>query len=462
MNNDKPHLRRVMGFWDLLFFYIATSLSLRWMATAAAAGPSSLVIWVIAAMTFFVPLALTVLELSSRYPAEGGVYVWTRHAFGGFAGFMSGWTYWAANLPYFPGLLYFAAGNALFMGGENWQHLNDNSMYFMAVALGGLLVGVVLNVIGLDVGKWLHNASAVSTWIPAVTLIALGATAWLRFGSATDFSAATLLPSTNLKDVIFWSTIAFAFGGVESASIMSEEIHEPRDNIPRAVLVSGAAMAMVYIMGTLAVLIAVPESEVSGLQGFMQAIASVAAKLGLSGILPATALLVTVSSVGAVSAWFAATARLPFVAGVDRFLPPVFAKLHPRWGTPYVAIVVQAVIAAIFIVLGQAGTTVKGAYEFLVSMGVIAYFIPFLFMFAAMARIQREPAGREVMRVPGGQTAAVLLASVGFLTTLISVILAMIPPDDEPNKPLAVLKIIGTTAVTLAIGAAIYIAGRRK
>src|SRR5205823_3746036 len=163
---------------DLFLFYIVTGFSLRWIATAAAAGPSALVIWVIAALGLFVPLVFAVLELSSRYPQEGGVYVWSKQAFGPFAAFLTGWTYWGSNLPYFPGLLYFAAGNALFIGGPAWQPLSSNSAYFIGVSLGGLAVAVVLNIVGLNVGKWLNNVGAIASWIPAFALIAFGAIAW--------------------------------------------------------------------------------------------------------------------------------------------------------------------------------------------------------------------------------------------------------------------------------------------
>ena len=129
-------LRRVLTFRDLLLFYIVTSFSLRWIATAAAAGPSALVIWVIAALGFFVPLVFTVLELSSRYPEEGGVYVWSKRAFGPFAAFITGWTYWGSNLPYLPGLLYFAAANALFIGGRVVAAAGlTAAAYFIVVAL---------------------------------------------------------------------------------------------------------------------------------------------------------------------------------------------------------------------------------------------------------------------------------------------------------------------------------------
>src|SRR5437867_5180315 len=166
-------LRRVLGFRDLLLFYIVTSFSLRWVATAAAAGPSALVIWVIAALGLYVPLVFTVLELSSRYPEEGGIYVWSKRAFGPFAGFITGWTYWGSNLPYFPGLLYFAAANALFIGGVSWQAWSSNSTYFIVVATVGLGIAVTMNVVRLNVGKWLNNVGAVASWIPAALVIGL-------------------------------------------------------------------------------------------------------------------------------------------------------------------------------------------------------------------------------------------------------------------------------------------------
>jgi amino acid transporter len=455
-------LRRVLTFRDLVLFYLVTGFSLRWIATAAAAGPSALVIWVIAALGLFVPLVFTVLELSSRYPEEGGFYVWSKRAFGPFAAFMTGWTYWGSNLPYFPGLLYFAAANALFIGGPSWQAWSTNSAYFIAVAMTGLVIAVTMNVVGLNVGKWLNNIGAMASWIPAGVLIVLGAVSWSRFGSATPMPPQAFMPSTSLKDVIFWSTIAFAFGGVESGSTMGEEIQDARRTIPRAVLIAGAVMTLLYIAGTLTVLLALPRDQISGLQGIMQAIQAITSKLGLAWLVPIVAAFVTLNALGGVGGWFAATARLPFVAGIDRFLPPAFGDLHPRWHTPYVALLVQAGIAALFIFLGQAGTSVHGAYDALVSMGIIAYFIPFLFMFAAMIVLQREPAGPEVMRVPGGTPVAVALAALGFLVTAVSIVLACIPPDEEPNKSLAVIKVVGLSLVLIGIGVVVYLLGRRR
>jgi amino acid transporter len=451
-----------MGLNDLVFFYLVTALSLRWIATAAAAGPSSIVIWIAGCLAYFVPLTLCVLELSSRYPEEGGMYLWSKKAFGEFAGFMTGWMYWTANLPYYPALLYFAAGNALFIGGSRWQHLSTNSIYFIVVALGGLALGFTLNLIGLNIGKWLHNLGAVGSWLPALMLIVMGAIAWLRFGSATQFTRSTVFPPLDFKNVFFWSTVAFAFGGMEGASTMGDEIQHARRNIPRALLIAGVIITVIYIVATASVLVALPHEEVSGLQGFMQAMDKMGARIGFVGLAPFAAFLVTISSIGGVSAWFAASSRLPFVAGVDKFLPAAFGRVHPRWQTPYVAMGVQAVLAGVFIFLGQAGTSVKGAYDFLVGMGVISYFLPFLYMFLAVIRLQKVPAGDGVMRIPGGKPVAIVMAVLGLATTAISSILACIPPDDEPNKVFAVIKLVASSACLVGVGAVVYWIGKRR
>jgi glutamate:GABA antiporter len=453
---------RVLGFRDLLLFYVVTGISLRWIATAASAGPGSIVIWIGAWLCFYTPLALSVLELSSRYPGEGGLYVWSKRAFGDFSGFMSAWTYWTSNLPYFPAILYFAASNILFIRENAWKHFSDNATFYIVFSLLTLSLATLLNIVGLDVGKWLHNVGALAMWIPVGIVIVMGLIAWHRYGSATSFTVHSMTPSTHLNDIIFWSVLTFALGGCETASFMGDEIKNPRRSIPFALLFAGITVTFCYIAGTAAVLLALPSSEVSNLQGLVQAISKTAARVGFPGILPLAAFLIALSNIGAAGAYLAAVARLPFVAGIDRFLPPAFGMLHSRWKTPWVALLTQFVLGVIFIFLGQAGTSVKGAYDVLVSMGVIIYFIPYLYLFAAMIKLQREPAGEDVIRVPGGKFVAVLVASVGFFTTVLTIVLSLIPQPDEPNKPLAVLKIVGGTAALLLLGIWIYAAGKRK
>jgi amino acid transporter len=290
----------------------------------------------------------------------------------------------------------------------------------------------------------------------------LAVASWWRYGSATPFTAESLVPSTRLKDIIFWSTIAFSLSGLESASMMGDEIRDPRRNIPRALLIGGSLIVLLYTLTTVAMLVALPQAKILSLQGFMLSIGDAASRVGVTGLTSLTAVLITLGGLGQAGAWFAAGGRLPFVAGIDRFLPPAFGRIHPRYGSPHVSLLVQAAVAALFIFLGQAGTTVKGAYDVLVSMSIIGSFIPYLFMFASMIKLQSVPAGPGVMRVPGGRPTATILGAVGFCVTTATIVLALIPADDEPNKVLAVTKVAGLTALLFLAGTAVYLRGRRR
>lgn len=454
--------KRVMGFGDLVLFYAVTGISLRWIATAAGAGPSAVIIWFGAWLTFYTPLALSVVELSSRYPQEGGLYVWSKEAFGEFGGFMAAWIYWTSNLPYFPAVLYFAASNVLYMRESRWNHLSTNANFHIIFSVVVLAVITVMNVVGLDVGKWLHNVGALAMWLPVLIIIAMGGIAWHRFGSATSFTFANMIPSTHLKDMIFWSTLTFAFGGCETASFMGEEIKDPRRTIPWALFVGGLTVAFCYVGGTIGVLLALPPDRINDLQGLMQAITQTAGRIGFWWIIPIGAGLIALSNLGAASAYLAAVARLPFVAGIDRFLPSVFSKLHPRWGTPHFALILQAICGVAFIFLGQAGTSVRGAYDILVSMTVITYFLPYLFLFGAMFRLQGEAAGPNVIRVPGGKPMARLLSCIGFSTALLTIVLSFVPSPDEANPVLAMEKVTGATVALLLIGAFFYWLAKKR
>jgi amino acid transporter len=185
-------------------------------------------------------------------------------------------------------------------------------------------------------------------------------------------------------------------------------------------------------------------------------------RIGFLWIIPVAAALIALSNLGAAGAYLASVARLPFVAGIDRFLPPIFGKLHPRWRTPYIALILQGGCGILFVFLGQAGTSVRGAYDVLVSMGIVTYFLPYLFLFAAMFRLQGEVPSPDVIRVPGGKPMARLLAVVGFATSLLTIVLSLFPAPGESNPELAVLKVVGGTVGLISIGAALYWFGKRR
>jgi glutamate:GABA antiporter len=457
-----PSLKRGIHFRDLVLFYFVSGMSVRWTATAAAAGPSILVVWVAALLCFFVPLAASVMELSSRYPDEGGLYVWTREAFGDFAGFIAAWTYWMSNLPYFSGVLYFGAASALFAFGTHERGLGSDPIYYLAFSIFWLASITLLNIRGVDAGKWLNNVSSLGGIVPLAALLTLAAVSYARWGPVLRYPAASFVPHWTLDNAVFWSGVFFAFGGVESGSAMGGEIVNPRHVIPWAILVGGTALALGYIGGTAALVATLPPDQVGGPDGFVNGIRVLSERANVAWVLAPVALFVGLNSVGGAAAYLSSTSRLPFVAGIDNYLPSAFGRIHPRFRTPWVAIAVYGLAGILVALLGQAGTSVRGAYNVLVEMGIISYFLPYVFLFAAMLVVQRRPAGQDVRRVPGGRPMATLLASVGLASTGLTIVLSAFPAHDDPNKPLAMIKVVGGTIALVGAGVAVFVLEKRR
>jgi len=463
-STQKAQLRKTMGFWDVLLFNIATVLGPRWIAAAGHNGTSSISLWALAAVFFFVPGALVINELSSRFPEEGGLYAWSREAFGPFHGFIAGWTYWIYTVFYFPGLLLASASMAAYIFGGRGAALAQDRTFLLSVSLGLLLVAVVLNIIGLNIGKWLQNAGGVGTYVPLVILVVVAALVCWRHGSATQFTLRNMLPTWNWDTVNFWSQIAFAFTGLELVSAMSEEVRDPRRNLPRAVFGAGALIALMYIAGTFAILALVPAANLDPQSGVFNAITvgSVALKVGALGIL--AAILVTFGNAGGVGSTVAGIARVPFVVGVDRYLPAAFGKIHPRWKTPWVSILVQATLSGAILLGSEFNETTRGAYQFLIDAGIILYFIPFLYMFAAVIKLAYRRDRKEnshAVLVPGGRAGVWICGGLGFAVVLLGILVSLVPPGDSSNKLGFEMKLVGGTVASILIGLILYWRGAR-
>ena len=458
-------LRRELGVWDLLLFNIAGVLGPRWIAQAAHNGTSSISLWILAALLFFVPTALVIVELSTRYPHEGGLYVWTKEAFGDFHGFVAGWCYWTYTFFYFPGLLLASVAMSVYIGGPDWAWLGNNRTYLVIASLVLLGIAVLLNIVGLHVGKWLQNAGGVSTYVPLLILVGVAFLVYQRQGAATAIASHNIWPVWNWGTVNFWASIAFAFTGMELASAMSEEVRNPQKSFPRAIFGSGTLIALIYIAGTIAVLLLLPSEEVNIHNGVFQAISRGSAILGVTWLGVMAALLVSVGNAGGVGATVAGISRVPFVVGVDRYLPAWFGKLHPRWRTPYFAILLQAGISALVLILSQYNESVKGAYQSLVDLAIIIYFVPFLYMYASVIKLsyRADRAQRAgVFLIPGGRIGVWIAGILGFAVTALSIALALIPTLDVRSALIFELKVVGATLGSILVGLVLYWRGARQ
>src|SRR5690242_3317120 len=384
---ETPHLKRVLGRWDLVLLFVVAVFNLNVVPSIAANGGVTVWLWIVSLVLFFWPQGIAVIELAHRYPGEGGVYLWAKEVFGDFHGFLSGWCYWTNNMLYVPTVMLYFVGVSVFILGPNHQSLADNKMFALVVALAVLIVLVVLNIVGLGVGKWVNNLGGIGTGVAAATLIGLGLVIWLRFG--TTISAADFRIPPNPRFVLnSFGVICFGLVGLELASVMGDEIEDPRRILPGAVAWGGVLSGLLYIGATLTLLIAVSKQDISVLQGIVQAVSHMASKVGAGWIVAPFAFLLSISIAGIGSAWLAGSARIPFVAGLDSYMPSWLGKVHPRYATPYAALIVHATVSMILVIINfSGGAGVQETFQKLLSLAVVLQLVPFIYMFGALLKL---------------------------------------------------------------------------
>ena len=380
-------------------------------------------------------------------------------------GFIVGWSYWIGNLVFFPSLLIFAAGVFVYIHGGTWLKLADSALYNGAFCLAVLWFATVLNIVGLERAKWLQNVGGIATWLAGLLVMVGGAVAWYKFGTATRFDAPALIPDLrNLTTLAGFSTIALAYVGLELGPIMGDEIKNPGRTIGRAMLLSCVVIAVIYIAGTAALLAALPAGEIDLINGIPQALEAVGTRAGIPAFGVIAAVLLTLAQVGSLGAWIGGAARLPFLFGFHHYFPASLGAIHPRYGSPYVALLTQGVITSLILLAAISGSAIHEAFVALIDMSVILSFVPLFYMFAALPVLRRRAAGdeRAVIRIPGGEVVCWLVAGSGMAVTLLGAIIAMVPPTSSTNRYLFALKVVGGCSLMIGVGLRFYIAGRGK
>ena len=375
-----PELRRELGLRDLTFFAITCIVGTRWIASAAHAGPTSITLWLLAALFFVAPLAITCAALVVKYPGAGGLYLWTRGDFGPWHGFLCFWIYWMGIAFWFPSAAMFYMGMAAYALGPSYAHLANDRTFLLIASLIAIWVALGSNLIGLKVGKWTQNLGGAATWLLGAVLAILAAIVWMRQGAATPIH---LVPQWNWSTVNFWATIAYAMSGLELAALMGAEIRDPKRTFPRAGWIASAFAVTFYVVSTLALLVLLRAGDMNEMSGLGEAGEVAGRALGLAWLSPFVALLVLFTALGQLGGFGTAVSRLPFAAGVDRLLPQAFGKIHPRWSTPYVSILSLGAVASFLLIAIQIGDTMRAAYQEMVSLMVIVGFLPYVYIFGS-------------------------------------------------------------------------------
>ncbi len=442
-----PHLRRVLGRRDLVLLFVVAVVNLNIVPVVASGGPVVLWLWLLALVFFFWPQGVAVIEFSGRFPGEGGVYLWAKEQFGAWHGFLSGWCYWTNNVFYVPTVLLYLVGICVYVAGPQAADLANNRVFALCFSTGLLWLLVALNIRGLGVGKWVNNLGGIGTAVAGIALIGLGVLVWRMQGAgfhAADFG----VRAVDWPLVSSFGVICFGLVGLELGSVMGDEIRDPRGTVMSAVIWGGILAAILYLGATLAVLIAVPRSDIGVMQGILQAITKMTEVTNLGWLVPPLALVLSISIAGIASAWLAGSARIPFVAGLDRYLPAALGQLHPKFNTPYVALLVHAALNTVFVLMSFIGATVKEAYVTLLDLAVVLQLVPFLYIYAGLLRLAANGP-----RKAGHYSRAVLwLAGLsGLLTTSLGMIVAFVPSRQIESVWLFELKMLLGCAIFLGV-----------
>lgn len=458
--NETAHLKRVLGKWDLVLLFVVAVFNLNVVPSIAANGGVTIWLWLISLVLFFWPQGIAVIELAHRYPGEGGVYLWAKEVFGDFHGFLSGWCYWTNNMLYVPTVMLYFVGVSVYVLGPNHQALADNKVFALGASLVLLLVLVVLNVVGLGVGKWINNIGAIGTFVAAATLLILGLVVGLKQG-ASIHSVNFHVPADPRFLFNAFGVICFGLVGLELASVMGDEIREPRKTLPGAVAWGGIISGVLYIAATLTLLVAAGKNGINVLQGVVQAVAHLADQAHLSWILIPFALMLSLAIAGIGSAWLAGSARIPFVAGLDSYMPSWLGRVHPKYATPYAALIVHAVISLLLVVLNfVGGAGVQETFQTMLSLAVVLQLVPFLYMFGALIRFGlKYEQGQGVY----GRPALLLAGLSGFVTTTLGIALVFFPAQTIKSVTLYEIKMFGGTLFFIGLAAFFfYVYGGRK
>jgi glutamate:GABA antiporter len=456
---ETVHLKRSLGRWDLIALFVVAVFNLNVVPSIAANGGVTVWLWLISLVLFFWPQGIAVIELAHRYPGEGGVYLWAKEVFGDFHGFLSGWCYWTNNMMYVPTVMLYFVGVSVFVLGPGHAALADNRIFTVVASVGLMALLVILNIVGLGVGKWINNLGGIGTGVAAAVLIGLGVIVFARFG--TTVTAADFRIPANPRFVLnSFGVICFGLVGLELASVMGDEIKDPQRTLPGAVAWGGILSGLMYIATTLTLLIAVSKSDINVLQGIVQAVSHMASRVHAEWIVAPFALMLSISIAGIGSAWLAGSARIPFVAGLDSYMPSWLGKTHARFATPYAALIVQGIVSIILVLVNAVGSGVQETFQRLLSLAVVLQLVPFLYMFAALLKLAANP---DLAKGIYSRTTLLLAGGSGLITTTLGIVLAFFPAQQIKSLFSYEMWMFGGTLFFIGLAVFFfYVYGRRK
>jgi amino acid transporter len=450
-------LKRELKLRDLVLMQVVLIYSLIWIGFTAKQGSSQLALWLIAIVLYYIPLAAVVMKLSRAMPVEGGGYQWIKEGLSPFAGYMAGWclTVYAISASAPTGSI--LANGFAWVAGPRGAWMVSSKPFALILTLGFCLLAYFVNVRGLHLAKWLSGISSVLWFLIALVLLYLLVKAWVVGAPRAHESFSFAWPSFSVLTVIVLAKMSIgALGGFDTSAVFAEECRKPENDVARSVLIAAPLIALMYVLGTAALLAYTPPSGIDlaapvpqlmragfGTSGFGTALAWVA--VGTFSIAVIASMVVFLGMVS----------RLPMVAGWDGLLPGWWSELHPIYRTPSKAIGAVTASAMLIGVLSLLGAGNQEAVQVTTGVGVASLCLMYLLLFGVVlfgfrSRVDRPGFGLR------------LGALAGFSVALVSFVFQIVPLGDVASPAIFAAKVIVAICVTSSVGAFLYWRGAQR
>lgn len=447
--------RRVMNLRDITLYTVSAVLVVETLTSSAAVGTKTLAWWVLFLIIFYLPYGLITAELSTAYPEQGGIYVWVQRAFGRRAAARTTYWYWVNVSLWMPSVFIAFAGIFAQLFVTRWAEWPNGKWPQIVLAILLTWAVVLVGVVRLDIGKWFNNVGAALKMLLVLALGIGGIVFAIRHGAANTIDGSSFVPSFDVAKK-FLPVIIYLMIGFELVSSMGDELQEPRRTMPRALLASGLSIALLYILATLGILLALSLSKLSLIEGLVEAFRAIFGRKGLGEV------IVYVLGIAALytfftnmTTWTMGANRAAAEAAHDGELPAVLGREHPVYRTPVAALVITGAISTVALVLTALFMKTQDELFFAIfAASSVIFLMPYLFMFPAVVALRRKDPDRErPFRIPGGMPVLVAFATV--TTAIIAGAILLFIWPEVPNAPAEweyTGPLLGVVLAALAVG----------
>ncbi len=405
--------------------------SLRTLPISAKLGLSLISYYIIAAFAFFIPVALVAAELATAYPNTGGIYVWVREAFGRRAGFITIWLQWIYNVVWYPTMLAFIAATLSYLIAP---HLANNKFYLLGTALSLFWLFTLLNCFGMKLSSIVSIIGAtIGTILPMLVIIIL-AILWMFQGkpTAVNYPSSWLPDFSSFGNMALFSAVLFGLIGMEMSAVHAEEVKNPQRDYPRALLYSTLVIISTLSLGSLAIVIVVPNDSLSVVSGLIDAYSVFFASYKMPWMTYVIAVLIILGGLSGVSAWIIGPTKGLLVSARDGSLPARFARVN-RSGAPVTILIIQGIIFTVLSTIFIFLDSINEAYWILSDLSAQMALLVYIIMFAAAIKLRySKPDHPRGYTIPGGNMVMCLVAGIGIFCCILAMIVGFIPPSQIP------------------------------